>query len=809
MGCKKIAFFIGFLAVFSFLFSFNMPSAKAMTAAEIQVMIQQLRAQLASLQQKLAEIQGTTTPSWCYTFNVNLKYGDAGRGVEALQIALEKEGLYAKGTSPSHFDELLASAVVGFQEKYSAEILAPLGLKRPTGFVGKTTRAKLNQIYGCPSASVPPVPICVQVITPAQNQATGECRNFPTPCDIPAGWTRIAKCPIPTTPSITVISPNGGERWETGKAYSVRWKILNVPASAYVFVQLVEDIPFSPPSRIFTTASLAQNSVDFTIPFDIKAGSYKAMVEVCVAIDETTTVCDDGRNPWHNVRDKSDAPFSIVVHGVCGAAQGVPSATQPTANLCRVGNVYDQRIGPDSVNWVWGCGTSPHDIVGCWAPISRPSITVLSPNGGERWEIGGVYAIKWSAQGATRVSIDILDEAGKAPFSWDGKIPAVLQNTGNYLWTIPSNALAGKYKIKIGVCPAQISDLDCANEDLSKYAIDSSDNYFSIIAPPVIQHTLTLSKNIMAGGTVTSSPYGINCGTTCSTQSASFASGTTITLTATPATGYTFTGWSGACTGTSATCTVTMNSNQSVTANFVRVQPTTYRLSLSKNIAAGGAITSSPSGINCGTACSTQSASFTADTTVTLTATPATGYTFTGWSGACTGTSTACTVLMDNNKTVTANFTSAAVSTVTIVSPNGGETFVQGIIYQIRWSGGKDKVQIGLASTTSINPLGWINVSASPNSSTHWDGKRVCDLLMSTCWSVSPGSYRILAVSADSVGNYCLDSGCNRDVSNAAFNIVSSTTTTTTPMLADLSSLLASIQAVIDNLWKALQALPR
>lgn len=33
--------------------------------------------------------------------------------------------------------------------------------------------------------------ICIQVITRAQNDATGETRDFPTPCDLPEGWTAI------------------------------------------------------------------------------------------------------------------------------------------------------------------------------------------------------------------------------------------------------------------------------------------------------------------------------------------------------------------------------------------------------------------------------------------------------------------------------------------------------------------------------------------------------------------------------------------------------------------------------------------
>jgi uncharacterized repeat protein (TIGR02543 family) len=64
---------------------------------------------------------------------------------------------------------------------------------------------------------------------------------------------------------------------------------------------------------------------------------------------------------------------------------------------------------------------------------------------------------------------------------------------------------------------------------------------------------------------VTSSPSGINCGTNCS---ASYASGTNVTLTAGAATGYSFSGWGGACSGASATCTVSMTAARSVTATF-------------------------------------------------------------------------------------------------------------------------------------------------------------------------------------------------------------------------------------------------
>ena len=80
----------------------------------------------------------------------------------------------------------------------------------------------------------------------------------------------------------------------------------------------------------------------------------------------------------------------------------------------------------------------------------------------------------------------------------------------------------------------------------------------------VRQFTLTVATSGTGSGTVTSNPARINCPSACSTL---FNEGTVVALTATAAGDSTFTNWSGACSGTDA-CSVTMNSDQSVTATF-------------------------------------------------------------------------------------------------------------------------------------------------------------------------------------------------------------------------------------------------
>lgn len=93
---------------------------------------------------------------------------------------------------------------------------------------------------------------------------------------------------------------------------------------------------------------------------------------------------------------------------------------------------------------------------------------------------------------------------------------------------------------------------------------DAAADNLSLTLSSVSPSTLTVSST---NGTVTSSPAGIDCGSTCSAQ---FPKGTTVTLTATPAAGYLFEGWSGACSG-GGTCTVSMSADASVQAVFAPV----------------------------------------------------------------------------------------------------------------------------------------------------------------------------------------------------------------------------------------------
>jgi phospholipase C len=95
----------------------------------------------------------------------------------------------------------------------------------------------------------------------------------------------------------------------------------------------------------------------------------------------------------------------------------------------------------------------------------------------------------------------------------------------------------------------------------------------SVTATFDLSPVLTVIPGGTGSGSVSSSPSGINCGTTCN---ANFNAGTQVTLSAAPATNSIFAGWSGGgCSGANSTCTLTMNASQQVTATFNVIQNVT------------------------------------------------------------------------------------------------------------------------------------------------------------------------------------------------------------------------------------------
>ena len=211
------------------------PSAgQAATAEELAAQIAQLQAQLASLMGQLGTtgtpgsgLTSTNYPACAgVSFTRNLTLGSQGNDVKCLQQILNAnptfqvafDGAGSPGNETTYFGGLTRNAVVKFQDTYAAEILAPLGLTSGTGFVGASTRAKLNaMLVAGPTTG-----------TTGETGTTGTTgTTLPEGCVSTAGYSPVTgeSC------SSTTSAPTGTGLTMTGQEGSITVSMNPTPAN--------------------------------------------------------------------------------------------------------------------------------------------------------------------------------------------------------------------------------------------------------------------------------------------------------------------------------------------------------------------------------------------------------------------------------------------------------------------------------------------------------------------------------------------------------------------------------------------------
>jgi len=243
---------------------------------------------------------------------------------------------------------------------------------------------------------------------------------------------------------------------------------------------------------------------------------------------------------------------------------------------------------------------------------------------------------------------------------------------------------------------------DASNVDINATFTNFTAAQMAFSATPTCSATVTytLTTTVVGSGTV-------------SPSSGTFDEGSVQTLTATPATGYVFSGWSGSVTSTTNPLGVTMDANKTITATFTAVP--SYTL-VTKVVGSG---TVSPS-----------SGSYTSGTAVSLTATPAAGYLFSGWSGDASGSTSPLSVTMTGNKSITATFTAIPNDTLIynvsmLPNSNYTATVVTLDANRITTAFGLTAAQIAAALGTTITyyaiePNGTLNATSTANPPGHW-----------------------------------------------------------------------------------------
>jgi hypothetical protein len=230
-----------------------------------------------------------------------------------------------------------------------------------------------------------------------------------------------------TQPSITVLSPNGGETIEIGQKYNITWNTKN---TNNITVVLINDS-----IQCRTGIVGCQNS--FTIYSGSNTGSY---------LWDTNKKMSGG----------STGPNSVSV---------VP------------GSQYKIGIYATGESGMGDISDSYFKIVS--KPVTpTPSITVLSPNGGESYKEGDTVTIKWNSQGLlpTQKLQITLDVAAHQNSTVGTTIAENIPNTGSYSWKVKTlqpfyesegNSTIypnGQYKITV-LCP--ITDPNWSNGQIS------------------------------------------------------------------------------------------------------------------------------------------------------------------------------------------------------------------------------------------------------------------------------------------------------------------------------------------------------
>lgn len=216
-----------------------------------------------------------------------------------------------------------------------------------------------------------------------------------------------------------------------------------------------------------------------------------------------------------------------------------------------------------------------------------------------------------------------------------------------------------------------------------------------IVQPASIQLSGTGS------GSILSNPGGISCSGTSVLCTSAFYVGQMVSLTASPALGSTFNGWSGACSGAATTATLIIQSVANKNAcNALFNQG--WTLTVSKTGSGTGTVISTPVGVNCDPGCVSQAAPFAAGTTIELNAVPAAGSEFLGWDpgGACAGAG--------ENLIATVVLTSNLSCTATFGQPGSSTTYWKG---QYTWDPPNGQtIQFDMCLVQSGQTIGYVNL---------------------------------------------------------------------------------------------------
>jgi len=289
-------------------------------------------------------------------------------------------------------------------------------------------------------------------------------------------------------PTITVTSPNGGENWESNTAHDITWTSMGNINS----VQLKYSTNNGSSWNIISTFTANDGAYNWTVPNTPSANclvkvsdsdhpllSDQSNAVFTIAAQRTITVtAPNGGETWEGA----------IAHNITWTSTGAIANVKleySTDNGSSWNTIADSAYNGGAYFWTTPNSPSTNCLVkvsdtagpasdqsnGVFTIAAQRTITVTSPNGGETWEGTTAHNITWTSTGSiANVKLEYSTNNGS---SWN-TIIASTANSGTYNWTVPNAPSAA--------CLVRITDT-------AGPATDNSDALFTITAHRTITVT--------------------------------------------------------------------------------------------------------------------------------------------------------------------------------------------------------------------------------------------------------------------------------------------------------------------------------
>ena len=418
-------------------------------AVNLQALIEQLQSQIKELQEQLAKLKTEVEEvKEELKLTKNLKKGLSDEEVKELQKFLSQfREIYPEGLITGYFGSLTEKAIKKFQEKYdipATGLVGPLTRDKINGFL--TEEAKEEKVTICHIPSGNPDEKHTLTIGKsaleahlAHGDSVGVCPAEPTPPLSPTPAPPTTN-PASSTPSVPQqqfslqISANAASTQNlapgTVNAKVVKFELSAGSNSNIVINKLVIAKKGGSAGCYFNNFKL----YDYSRALPVQAGTTVSPDSECRAVFDNLNLAIP--------KDLSRVSLMLWVDILSSAPAGDTfylgiTEAECAANSCSLGITGLPAYGPQMT------------IV----PPVLPTITLLSPTGGEIWLTGQSYTLKWKTENLpsnAKISVNFLLYVNfGTSMSYSPPELSDLSDDGNEIWITLANFIPGEYKVLI------------------------------------------------------------------------------------------------------------------------------------------------------------------------------------------------------------------------------------------------------------------------------------------------------------------------------------------------------------------------